>query len=269
MDKTIDSFDQDLLYIWMKLYHQNEYDLFINKLGKNYFILPLHFFFCDQSNLSFNITRSAFVELSIDIKINDLSNLVTNGDLIDPTKHKITVGLLSNSIFLDMPEIRSTVRPGPSTELKFLQHYQTDYFHFENNYLVANIKNFCHPVPQILFTIQPNNNIPFDYKDALEEGFIDFGGMIKIPITPLSSTIDKYISNINQPDIPIYSVTFGPLIPELINSVTVSTINLSRIDSIKINLRFKEGFNSGIVKIWFPNYNIFKYNDGLCGTLFN
>jgi len=153
---SIDRFNQDLLYLWMKIYHEKDYQLFIEKLGKQYLVLPLYFFFCDQIDLVLHRVSEVFTDSGINIQLAHFNEVIRNYDNVDENNHQIDIKLITNAILLDTFERRHVVQILPKHT--FLRHclYHEHYIQSKNTEINLNSDGI---IKQILIVIQPDSKI--------------------------------------------------------------------------------------------------------------
>lgn len=248
----IDEMSGELLYIWMKLYHPKDYYIFCQQQKDNYLILPLYFFFHENKELSLNI-HSTYSRLHIDIDIEHLSNIVN----INSTKyHNTIIKLIGNVIHLSRSE-RLYIN-SYNFYNSYLQHsYCTKTLFFNNNFNIS--LNYTGLVCQILFTIVPESEDDsfdkYNYQDVLKKAVLKSNNNIICQINGVSNIIDKYINNISNPDIPIYTMTFGILDKNNLHNESSGNINFDRIDNIVLQFELNHKIQRGIVKLWYVRYN--------------
>ena len=95
------------------------------------------------------------------------------------------------------------------------------------------------------------------YADVLEKATLRENSHILCQVDATTNLIDKQINNIINPDVPIYSITFGILDKNNIHNKSAGTINFTNFDNaileFKINNKIQNG---GMVKIWPIRYNM-------------
>ena len=283
-DNMIDSFDQDLLLIWIKLYHQKEYNIFIEKFGKKYLILPIHFFFHDQLEISYRMMLVDNKDIKLEVNLENFCEILEeeSKQSLDINRYNLKCRLLANYILLDTYGKECAMK-NFECGMWYIQHSQYYEDKFEN--INENTFNLYLDksaiVSQIIFVIIPEtiyvNDVnktskieKFNYQDVLEDATLFFNDEAYCHTNHLESILDRNICGIDEPDIPIYTITFGAMDCDRKHSHVINAISCDGIELIlNLRLKMKSGVTSGIVKCWVPNYNYLCYENGSVYNLFS
>lgn len=271
---VIDEFNRDLIYLWMKLYHANEYQLFIEKYGRKYLLLPIHFFFHDQLSVALRLISLQYHEVRFMVEFATSNKIFVDLNNGIPF---IDARLIFNGILLDADERRRMAQVG--SELRILQHHQYNEYRFQGGRLEVTL-NGRHPVIQILIAIQAfddNERVElFKYNGAQEEDYLIngkllIGSRIIAEASPFHNLLDRYLSGINGlDDLGVYTISFGPInTDELHSGSVVSTFNFngSAVDNdAKLDLQMN--IDRGIVKVWLFNYNMLRIESGMAAIMY-
>ena len=228
-NKRVAQLHGDLLYIWMKLYHPEDYKLFVETLGKNYLILPLHCMFTEAFKMIQTYIANTGIHLNVDIYL----YMNCADDIIQST---------DSSLLCEEPHLDVRILYQDSPKLSQISESSTNYsrshlyFNDYNNFIYQ-----CYNGPevflatgqitdptvsfsidiigavQLIFVIESHEYLqsqPFNYLDIVKSAKLDYMGDKKIiTINPFRSLLDKYISGVSR-ETPIYTYTFSsPFLP--------------------------------------------------------
>lgn len=245
------------------------------------YIIPLHFWFCNNSSLSIPLVALQYHSITIEIELRPFNELWISSDGNPPKgNYNINKGILyTENVYLDREERLSFAQNKHSYLIKQLQITEHPVNKHTNNVRIN--LDFNHPIIELFWIYQRNDidkinaetgNDWFNYsmdlvephREPLISGKLIFNGLDRTEehSAKYFRLLQPYKKHTAIPDNFIYNYCFS-LNPESINPI--GTCNFSRIDNAELKLELSPEIPKGYIKIFAVNYNILRFERGQAG----
>ena len=255
----IDRINGEFIYVYQQLFNRNDYDIFINYLGKNYLILPLYMFFMNEKT-SLSFLNLAYHNVNINMEISDFKDLIMPGTYA--SLPYIDMKLISNFVWLGDEERKDRLQE-PIYQHLIKQHQYKEFRFVQSGGPVRFNLDLSSEITELLFVIEDDNNLPMNYfyndtEHPLISGRLIADGYVVFDTNPLVNGL--YLSKIGlpPPEQPIYIIPFS-LRPSDPNPT--GSFNFSTIDNMQLEINVKP--QKGKLKIWGLNHNQLRCMSGM------
>jgi hypothetical protein len=269
--------------------------------GNRKLFVPLQFWFCRNVGLSLPLIALQYHEVKVNVLFNSLSNLTTDaGNGVGA----LSASLWVDYIFLDTDERRRFAQVSHEYLIEQLQVQEDSYTAGATTKSV--VLNFNHPVKELIWVCQqtPTQLSNYTTKAADAEGWYTRPGGILEASAGGGVTNANYRANVAEnptqsaklklngqdrmasrdgsyfnlyqtirhhtscPDSPGINVFSFAIKPE--EHQPSGTCNFSRIDNASLLLSLNpSGQSAGTVKVFAPNYNVFRVMSGMAGNAYS
>lgn len=267
IEQILSSYDSDYMKICNYTNRENhDYILYKNliKEDNGSLIIPLLFWMCKDTYAALPILSLQHVDVFIDIEFQEIAKLFKEN-------LEISAELLVDYISLDTEERRRFVSNSFEYLIEQVQSVEYSIKNIEETYIKSieetYILPFKHLCKEIFWVITDTNGK--EYLDVLDYCQILVNGQPRTENKQAIyfSKIQPY-QNRRQYMKGVYSYSFS-LFPN--NNKPSGSINLSRIDNVKLSCRFKKDKNLGNlkIKIYAVNYNWLNIQSGLAALAYS
>jgi len=250
------------------------------------FIIPLHFWFCNNTGLALPLVALQYHDVIVKLRIRKFNDLwipaVQNTEPVNIYK-PLKCNLLLDYIYLDTSERKKFAQDNHEYLIRQVQINKTNMIPANNNSKIIELQ-LKHPIIELIFIIQRSdvsNKFAnrgcdwFNYSDSLTSPYSDPLKLAQIKLNGTDRTIEmepEYLrlyqpfnNHTSIPDSFIYCYSFS-LNPELFQPS--GSCNFSRFDNSQLSIELKENLPNCNVRIYANNYNILKIMCGMGGIMY-